>query len=132
VPRRRNFDPVPLSEAEVREWALELEAGRRFRPRDRIRCVRGFRPCPWVGCRYHLGLDVTRYGRISLPPSCEPWEVDETCSLDVAGAGRSTLELIGELLGLTRERVRQIEAAALAKAGSAACDDLAAHGREGR
>jgi hypothetical protein len=39
----------------------------------------------------------------------------DTCTLDVADRGEHTLEEIGQLLGVTRERVRQIELAALFK-----------------
>ena len=39
----------------------------------------------------------------------------ETCALDVADRGRSSLDEIGQLMGLTRERIRQIEVVALRK-----------------
>jgi DNA-directed RNA polymerase sigma subunit (sigma70/sigma32) len=42
-------------------------------------------------------------------PDREPWELEETCALDVAERGGETLERIGELINLTRERVRQLE-----------------------
>lgn len=42
----------------------------------------------------------------------------QTCSLDVADAGPSTLTEVGALLHITRERARQIEAAALAQLGA--------------
>jgi DNA-directed RNA polymerase sigma subunit (sigma70/sigma32) len=41
--------------------------------------------------------------------------MSETCSLDVADRGGITLEEVGELLNLTRERIRQVEAAGLEK-----------------
>jgi DNA-directed RNA polymerase sigma subunit (sigma70/sigma32) len=39
----------------------------------------------------------------------------ETCALDVADRGGITLEEVGEIMNLTRERVRQVETAGLAK-----------------
>ena len=44
----------------------------------------------------------------------EPWELSETCALDVADRGGVTLEEVGGWLNLTRERVRQLEVHALA------------------
>jgi DNA-directed RNA polymerase sigma subunit (sigma70/sigma32) len=41
--------------------------------------------------------------------------MSETCALDVAGNGPQNFDRTGELLNVTRERVRQIEAMALAK-----------------
>ena len=66
-------------------------------PRTRGDCLAGPRPCPWTGCRYHLG------------------PARESCALDLAGRGGMTLDEIGALLGVTRERIRQIEGTALAK-----------------
>jgi|SRR6185436_1322694 len=87
-------------------------------PRTRGDCEHGERPCPFVSCRHHLYLDVTQgRGGIRLNfPALEPDEIPETCSLDVADRGGETLQTIGQLLNLTRERVRQVEALALRKA----------------
>lgn len=80
-------------------------------PRTRLECLTQERPCPFVSCRYNLYLDVTNSGSLKLNfPELEPWEVLESCALDVADAGDHTLEEVGNLLQLTRERVRQIEA----------------------
>ena len=90
------------------------------RPRTRGECPIS-RPCPWVACKYHLYLDVhPRTGRLFVNfPDLEPWELAETCALDVARKtaleGEFTLEETGELMNLTRERVRQIEFNALQK-----------------
>ncbi len=46
-------------------------------------------------------------------PGVEPEDLIESCSLDVADRGALTLEQTGELLGLTRERIRQVEVTAL-------------------
>jgi hypothetical protein len=76
---------------------------------------RAIRPCPYVGCRHHLYLDVNpENGTIKLNfPDLEVWELPETCSLDVAERGGVTLEEVGEILNLTRERIRQIQVMAL-------------------
>ncbi len=85
------------------------------RPLTRADCRTGPRPCLFVSCRYHLYLDVDpRSGSVRLNfPDREVWELEETCALDLAEAGSVTLDHIGELLGVTRERVRQIEQGAL-------------------
>ena len=81
------------------------------RPHTRAECKDAPRPCPWVACKHHLYLDINpRTGSIKLNfPDLEPWELDHTCALDLADEGARTLEEIGELTNLTRERVRQVE-----------------------
>lgn len=96
------------------------------RPKTRGECTElgrhGDRPCPWVGCKYHPYLDVNpETGTIKINfPDQEPWEINETCALDVADRGGVTLEEVGEILNLTRERVRQIEVRGTAKLRSRA------------
>lgn len=48
-------------------------------------------------------------------PDLEVWEMTETCALDVADRGGITLEDVGILLNLTRERIRQVEKSGLDK-----------------
>jgi len=102
----------------------ELEIGRMlypetdyYKPRTRAECVDGPRPCPYVSCQHHLFLDVSaRTGAIKLNfPDLEVWEMNETCALDVADRGGTTLEDVGAIMNLTRERIRQVEVKALAK-----------------
>jgi DNA-directed RNA polymerase sigma subunit (sigma70/sigma32) len=71
----------------------------------------------FVSCKHHLFLDVNQEtGSIKLNfPDKEVWELRETCALDVAERGGLTLEEVGEILNLTRERIRQVEAAGLQK-----------------
>jgi len=85
------------------------------RPRKRGDCVDVPRPCPWVGCRHNLYLEVSRVsGGLHLNfPHLEPDEMQESCSLDVADRGGATLEVVGATLNLTRERIRQVELRAL-------------------
>ncbi len=102
----------------------ELEIGRMlypeadyWKPRARAECVDGPRPCPYVSCKHHLFLDVSaRTGAIKLNfPDLEAWEMSESCALDVADRGGTTLEDVGAIMNLTRERIRQVEVKALAK-----------------
>jgi hypothetical protein len=103
----------------------ELELGRMLypeveeieHPRTRVDCVGGERPCPFVSCKHHLYLDVSaRTGAIKLNfPDLEVWEMNETCALDVADRGGTTLEEVGAIMNLTRERIRQVEVKGLAK-----------------
>jgi len=85
------------------------------RPRTRAECRDQPRPCPWVGCRYHLYLEINpESGSVKIHfPDLEPWELEETCALDLAERGPMILEEIGARMNLTRERVRQIEARGL-------------------
>ncbi len=89
------------------------------RPKTRSECPVQ-RPCPFVGCRYHLYLDITDTGNIKFNfYGIEPWELKTSCALDVADNNSSgnllSLTDIGRHMGLTRERVRQIEKTALKK-----------------
>jgi hypothetical protein len=86
------------------------------RPLTRADCQAAARPCPWVSCVHHLYLDVNPVsGAIKLNfPHLEPHEMAETCSLDVADRGGITLEEVGAILNLTRERIRQQQEKALA------------------
>lgn len=84
-------------------------------PRTRAECDQVERPCPFLSCRHHLYLDVNpQTGSIKFNfPDVEPWELTETCALDVADRGGVTLEEVGSILNLTRERIRQMETRAL-------------------
>ena len=103
----------------------ELELGRLLypdlddaeRPRTRAECADAPRPCPYVSCQHHLFLDVSaRTGAIKLNfPDLEVWDMSETCALDVADRGGTTLEEVGAIMNLTRERIRQVEVKGLAK-----------------
>ena len=112
----RDIRREPLSDEDRALWR-ELEL---TRPRTRGDCVDGERPCPFVSCKHHLYLDVDpERGSIKFNfPDKELHELEQTCALDVAELGGTTLENVGSLFNLTRERVRQIEARAAANARS--------------
>lgn len=83
------------------------------------------RPCPYVACKYHLYIDVHPVrGSIKVNfPDLEVWELNTSCALDVADRGGVTLEEVGAIMNLTRQRVRQLEREGLTKL--AAIHDLA-------
>ncbi|MEI7704978.1 MAG: sigma factor-like helix-turn-helix DNA-binding protein [Deltaproteobacteria bacterium] len=99
---------------EVEEIIRELEAQR---PRSRAECAGSVRPCMFISCKQHLYLDVNpTTGSIKLNfPDKEIWEMGETCALDVADRGGITLEEVGVIMNLTRERIRQVESRGLLK-----------------
>jgi hypothetical protein len=94
------------------EEAAEIEA---TRPRKRSDCKDGPRPCIFVGCRYHLLLEIGKNGNLktNFKGEPDPTTMEETCALDLAENGGMTLEEISQYSSLTRERVRQIECLAL-------------------
>lgn len=109
--RRRLTGQVDPEEGEL------LKAVESQRPRTRADCVNGARPCLFVSCKHNLYLDVNPdTGSIKLNfPDKEIWELEYTCALDVAEKGGITLEEVGEIMNLTRERIRQVETRGLMK-----------------
>ena len=92
------------------------------RPANRSDCVDGPRPCPLVGCPYNTYLTVDNRGNIKIAHgnrSPEDVPSEHSCLLDITDRGPQTLEDVGVILGLTRERIRQIEVKALQKLRSA-------------
>lgn len=91
------------------------------RPKTRAQCSGVARPCPWVGCRHNLYLDVSettgaiKYNFPDLEPDQMP--AGESCALDILEREPDgvTLQETGRLMNLTRERVRQLENIALSK-----------------
>ncbi|MDB4998860.1 MAG: DNA-binding protein AsgB [Myxococcaceae bacterium] len=121
---RRKRDVRARTISVKRMTKRELELGRMLypevdveKPKKREECAQGARPCPFVSCKHHLYLDVSaRTGAIKLNfPDLEVWEMTETCALDVSDRGGTTLEEVGAIMNLTRERIRQVEVKGLAK-----------------
>lgn len=95
------------------------------RPKTRGDCLHGAhaqRPCIFAGCKHHLYLDVNEEtGSIKVNfPDLEVWDLPETCALDIADRGGITLEEVGEIMNLTRERIRQLETRGIARLASLA------------
>ena len=115
--RSKTIAPKRLTRDERRLSALLVYPDDVERPQSREDCANMPRPCPFVSCAHHLYLDVNpESGAIKLNfPHLEVWEMAETCSLDVADRGGITLEEVGAILNLTRERIRQVEVRGLYK-----------------
>lgn len=96
------------------------------RPATRGECMDGPRPCPWVSCRHHLYLNISpATGGIQYAqPGRRPEELERSCALDVADQGGATLEEVSAVMGVTRERVRQLEARALRRLRATTPEDL--------
>jgi len=95
---------------------VSLEVGRAlypetgyWKPQTRGDCADVPRPCPYVSCRHNLYLDVSEIGSIKQNFQVDPWDMKESCALDVAECGGMTLDEVGIMMNLTRERIRQIE-----------------------
>lgn len=114
-PSRKTVALKRLTRAEMRVGAFLYPERAYWRPAQRIDCGRVPRPCPYVGCRHHLYLDVNATnGSIKTNfPELEVWKLGDTCSLDLAAEGGLDLDRVAELLNLSAERVGQIEAIAL-------------------
>ncbi len=121
----RRHRPVRAQTIPIKKMTKEqLKIGRMLypivdhnRPKLRAECQGAERPCPFVSCKHHLYLDVNpETGSIKLNfPDVEVWEMGETCALDIAERGGITLEEVGEIMNLTRERIRQLEMSGLTK-----------------
>ena len=117
--RRRLSGDVDPEEAEL------LQVVEQQRPKTRADCINGPRPCMFVSCKHNLYLDVNpETGSIKLNfPDKEIWELEHTCALDVAEKGGITLEEVGQIMNLTRERIRQVETRGLLKLREATDDE---------
>ncbi len=81
-------------------------------PKTRGECVNGPRPCPHLHCKYHTWPELLNaHGNsktLRLPA--------DSCVLDIADRGGTTLEGIGKVMGISRQRVLQLEERALKRA----------------
>ena len=113
---------LTLSEIQIEKMppvlcnAIDKREAELLKPRCRSDCSKIPRPCPFVSCRYNLYCDITKRGSLKLNfPKIEPQEMIASCALDIAELGGCTLQEIGDILNITRERVRQVQDKALRK-----------------
>jgi hypothetical protein len=109
-----------LTKDDLRCEALLYPERNYWRPRRRSDCDNVQRPCPYVACRHNLYLEEgqTPESIIFNFPEQEPWQVKTSCVLDLVEQHPEglTLEQVGRVLGVTRERVRQIEKSGVKRA----------------
>lgn len=119
--------PLPIEHDPDEQKILQLLQP--TRPPNRSVCEQGVRPCPYVSCRYHLYLDVRGDGvlRVNFPDR-EADELLASCALDMSEDGPRTLDQVAALMGMSKERARQLESSAMEKIrkalGAAEFDDL--------
>jgi len=115
----------------VLRWGLRVSPGRAIdgtrRPSTRGSCPLS-RPCPWLSCRYHLGVeywrDSVRGERLKLlRPEVERGDLStcpSTCALDLVDAGPMGLPAIARLYGTSKNAVHRILHVALEKVNARA------------
>ncbi len=85
-------------------------------PKTRGECADIERPCRRYSCRHHNWVEAERAGRPPKSGKRPPPRVIEhhadSCSLDVADRGPLSPQGVGKILGVTSERVLQIQARA--------------------
>jgi hypothetical protein len=83
--------------------------GESVRPRTRRECEAVTRPCQHSTCRYNLSADTLRGGtrQVHWIPSEQPER--PSCALDVAELGGCTPSEVAAILGVSKQRVVQIE-----------------------
>jgi hypothetical protein len=113
--RTENYSRLSTRDVEASRVRLRV-LGDSDMPRTRGECVGGARPCPFVSCQHNLFLDVNETGSIKFNfPDLDPEDVPpaQSCVLDVADFGGSTLDDVARTMNVSRERARQMESHAI-------------------
>lgn len=113
--RARTISVKRMTKRDIKIGQLLYPPEKYWRPQTRGECAAIQRPCPFVSCKFNLYLDVAPFnGGIKLNfPDIEPDDMIESCVLDVAGRDGESIEAVGRVMNVTRERLRQIEERAL-------------------
>lgn len=108
MPKARSADGLDgrVRGAGANGHELSDQQARRFRLVDECNHREASEPCRQTQCRYHL--EHRSYGEHQLKPTRD-------CALVVANEGERTLEEVAAVLGVSDERVRQVEERALRK-----------------
>jgi hypothetical protein len=56
------------------------------RPRTRADCIDGPRPCPWYGCRYHLGIKIRSSAELFHERAARARELSARCRLPLVAS----------------------------------------------
>lgn len=104
--------PVGAGSLAVWPWTESDPAPTDPRPRTRGECQAGPRPCPWVGCRWHLAWEMPVFrDALELGISADVLAglvmgMEHTCALDFDGKGITEREL-ARCLGVSRQCINQ-------------------------
>lgn len=128
--RLRQLNREERFEHSLTEWELKHKRllSPDEKPRTRAECAEIPRPCVFVSCKYNLFLDVMRNKKgqvtsvvenkgVNCPSQVPP---GESCALDVAERGPKSMDDVGALLRLRRQRIEQLEKELLIKLREAA------------
>jgi hypothetical protein len=81
-------------------------------PKTRGECVSGQRPCPHVGCKFHLVGEIARHPDEDSAVDAMAARIEagctETCALDIADQGPQSAPYIAKVMGISKQRVHQI------------------------
>ena len=116
--RRPRRQRVTVHVSSIGKSADNTQDTNHWRPQTRAECIDGPRPCPYVGCKYHLFLDFTPLGslKFNFGDADDALEsMQESCSLDVADRGGQDMTKISQYINVTPARVQQEVAQALIK-----------------
>ena len=127
-------EPHGLSNFSPEEWTAENID--EIAPVTRGDCIHGIRPCPFIRCKWHTfwwwletALRKKSGGHTKTWKQLTKWVpgmvgtendavtdelldmvlTEHSCILDIIDEGHDSLEEIGDIFGISRERVRQIE-----------------------
>lgn len=99
------------------------------RPKFRADCEDGPRPCPFVGCRLHLLIDVDERGRLFKTRDFDEddansivealHDMPQTCAWDVGQAGNHTQQEVARLLNVDQSSVSHTETSGMRRARAA-------------
>ena len=95
-------------------------------PVTRGDCIDAQRPCPYVSCKWHLLTTIASDGRMYKARDFDERDPDsivaalvemsETCTLDVADKGGMSEEEIGDIYGVSADKMKRDSMTAVARA----------------
>ena len=113
-----------LARNDYQKYWHHIRLKKEKKPVARSECAEMGRPCVWISCKHHMlwifmSVGIKRDPNIRMTRFLNSKSIAEfvnvidklieTCTFDVADKDGQTLENVAEIMGTTRERVRQIE-----------------------
>lgn len=117
----RTFGDLSRLSREERKFKAELDAERWApeRPKTLADCKRDgwfAGPCPWFGCRHHVGLNVSEQGAVKITfPELELESIRYTCTLRAAEEEGMSPERAAREMGMSLSSFEHEEIRAMRK-----------------